>query len=41
MEDSKEIIIITGSTDGIGLHTAQKLALLKDKIIIIHGRNKD
>ena len=32
-------IIITGSTDGIGLLTAKKLSILCNKILL-HGRNK-
>lgn len=35
----KKTILITGSTDGIGLHTAKKLILLGHNVII-HGRDK-
>ena len=33
-------ILITGSTDGIGLLTAKKLSMLGNKILL-HGRNKN
>lgn len=36
----KKIILITGSTDGIGKITASSLAKLGHKVII-HGRNKE
>ena len=36
----KKTILITGSTDGIGLLTAKKLSMLGNKILL-HGRNKN
>ena len=36
----KKNILITGSTDGIGLLAAKKLSLLGNKILL-HGRNKE
>ena len=36
----KKTILITGSTDGIGLLAAKKLSLLGNKILL-HGRNKE
>ena len=36
---AKKIILITGSTDGIGLRTAKKLAFSGHKVLL-HGRNK-
>lgn len=35
---SKKVALVTGSTDGIGLHTALKLALNEYKVCL-HGRN--
>lgn len=35
----KKVILITGSTDGIGLETAKELAVLGHKVLI-HGRNE-
>ena len=35
---SKKVALVTGSTDGIGLHTAVKLALNEYKVCL-HGRN--
>lgn len=35
----KKVILITGSTDGIGLETAKELAALGHKVLI-HGRNE-
>lgn len=38
---AKKIALITGSTDGIGLHTAYKLALTNDYKVLIHGRSQE
>jgi NAD(P)-dependent dehydrogenase (short-subunit alcohol dehydrogenase family) len=37
---SNKVILVTGSTDGIGKLTALKLAKLKAKVLV-HGRNKE
>lgn len=37
---SKKVALVTGSTDGIGLHTALKLALTNEYKVCLHGRNQ-
>ena len=39
MSSSKKILLITGSTDGLGLETAKRL-ILQGHTVLIHGRSK-